>query len=70
VHYVNAVVNSIGSKQLDWDILGEIAGMRDWNNVMRDSDIARRVEAERLANEPEFHAYIQDYMARNPGRGS
>ena len=39
--------------------------MKEWNRAMRDSDIARRVEAERRANEPEFHAYIRDYMAKN-----
>lgn len=65
VHYVNAVVSSIGSKQLEWDILGEIPGMTEWNRNMRDSDIARQVEAERRANEPEFMAYIQNYMAKS-----
>ena len=68
VHYVNAVVSSIGSKQLDWDILGEIPGMTEWHKNMRDSDIARKVEAERRANEPEFMAYIQDYMAKSAGK--
>jgi glutathione S-transferase len=65
VHYVNAVVNSIGSRMLEWDILAEIPGMKEWHRNMRDSDIARKVEAERRANEPEFQAYIQDYMAKN-----
>jgi glutathione S-transferase len=70
VHYVNAVVSAIGSRQLDWDILAEIPGMKDWNRAMRDSDIARRVEEDRRANEPEFAAYIKDYMANNtiPGK--
>jgi glutathione S-transferase len=64
VHYVNSVVGSIGSRQLDWDILGEIPGMREWNVSMKDSDIARTVEADRLANQPEFQAYIQAYIAK------
>jgi glutathione S-transferase len=70
VHYVNAVVNSIGSKQLDWDILAEVPGMKEWNRGMRDSDIARTIETDRRANEPEFSAYITDYMASNtiPGK--
>ncbi|MEP5766668.1 MAG: glutathione S-transferase family protein [Halieaceae bacterium] len=70
VHYVNAVVNSIGSRQLEWDILAEIPGMKEWNRNMRDSDIARRIETDRRANEPEFAAYISDYMANNtiPGK--
>jgi glutathione S-transferase len=64
VHYVNSVVGSIGSRQLDWDIIGQIPGMREWNTAMRDSDIARAVEADRLANQPEFTAYIKGYIAK------
>jgi glutathione S-transferase len=63
VHYVNAVVGSIGSRQLDWDILAEIPGMKEWGASMRDSDIARRVETDRRANEPGFAAYIEAYMS-------
>jgi glutathione S-transferase len=62
VHYVNAVVGAIGSKQLEWDILSEIPGMKEWNRSMRDSDIARSVEVDRRANEPEFQAYITSYI--------
>ena len=40
--------------------------MKDWSRAMRDSDIARGIEADRVANEPEFVAYITDYMQRNP----
>ena len=70
VHYVNAVVNSIGSRQLDWDILAEIPGMKEWDRGMRKSDIAGVIEADRRANEPQFKAYISDYMASNtvPGK--
>ncbi len=70
VHYVNAVVGSIGSQQLEWDILGEIPGMKEWNRSMRDTEIARAIEADRKANEPEFTAYITDYLANNtiPGK--
>jgi glutathione S-transferase len=70
VHYVNAVVHSIGSRQLDWDILAEVPDMKAWNKGMRDSDIARTIETDRRANEPEFSAYITDYMASNtiPGK--
>jgi len=70
VHYVNAVVNSVGSRQLEWDILAEIPGMKAWDKGMRDSDIARTIEADRRANAPEFAAYISDYLANNtiPGK--
>jgi glutathione S-transferase len=70
VHYVNSVVGSIGSRQLDWDIIAEIPGMKDWNARMRESDIAKKIEADRKVNEPEFHAYISEYLANNtiPGK--
>jgi glutathione S-transferase len=70
VHYVNAVVNSIGSRQMEWDILAEIPGMKEWNAGMRESDIALAIEADRRANEPDFNAYIKDYMSKNtiPGK--
>jgi glutathione S-transferase len=70
VLYVNAVVHSIGSRLLDWDIIAEIPGMKDWGKQMREGDIAQRVEADRRANEPEFHAYITGYLEKNavPGK--
>lgn len=63
VRYVNAVVGSIGSKQLEWDILGEVPGMRDWMNTMQASDIARKVDADRLDNMPAFQAYFESQFA-------
>ena len=64
VFYVNAVVGSIGSGQLEWDILAQIQGMTQWGALMRDSDIARTVDAARVANQPGFAAYLKEYMAR------
>ncbi|MDX1733326.1 MAG: glutathione S-transferase family protein [Halioglobus sp.] len=64
VHYVNSVVHGIGSRLLQWDIVAEIDGMKQWSRDMRNSDIARRIEADRVANEPEFTAYIKDYMVK------
>lgn len=66
VHYCNSVVHGIGSRQLEWDIVAEIEGMKDWSRTMRDSQIARAIEADRVANEPDFVAYISDYMQKNP----
>lgn len=63
VRYVNAVVGSIGSKQLEWDILGEVPGMRDWMNTMQASDIARKIDADRLDNMPAFQAYFESQFA-------
>jgi len=62
VHYVNAVVGQVGSKELNWDIIGDIPGMREWREAMKDTDIARSVEEGRMENIPRFQAYVKDYM--------
>lgn len=62
VHYVNKIVGSVGSEQLEWDILAEIPGMKAWNRTMRDAEITCAVEAGRVANEPAFQAYISEYI--------
>ena len=59
VHYVSTIVNAFASTQLDWDVLAEIAGMKEWSKVMRQSDIAQKIEADRLANMPEFMAHVK-----------
>ena len=54
VYYVNTIVNSFGASQLEWDVLAEVPGMKEWNNTMSQLAITQKVEADRLANMPEF----------------
>jgi glutathione S-transferase len=54
VYYVNTIVSTFGSSQLDWDILAEVTGMKEWNDAMGQSAIAQSVESDRQANMPEF----------------
>jgi glutathione S-transferase len=54
VYYVNTIVSTFGSSQLEWDILAEIPGMKEWNDSMSQSVISQNVEADRLANKTEF----------------
>jgi len=70
VYYVCALLHSIGSVQLDWDIVGEIPAMKKWHALIRATDIAQAVEQDRLANEPEFTAYLTNYLSKNavPGK--
>lgn len=63
VYYVNTIVNSYGSKLLDWDVLAEIPGMKAWNASMSQSTIAQTVEAGRVANTPDFVAYVKARLA-------
>ena len=54
VYHVNTIVSTFGASQLDWDVLAEVPGMKAWNDSMSQSVIAQRVEADRMANMPEF----------------
>ncbi|WP_201511702.1 glutathione S-transferase family protein [Psychrobacter alimentarius] len=59
MHYVNVVVIGCASTQLDWDVLAEIPGMKEWNKTMSQSNIAQKIEADRVANMPEFMTHIK-----------
>lgn len=59
VHYVNTIVNAFASTQLDWDVLAEIPGMKEWNDTMSQSDIAQKIEADRLENMPKFMQHVK-----------
>lgn len=59
VHYVNTIVNAFASTQLDWDVLAEIPGMKEWNDTVSQSDIAQKIEADRLENMPKFMQHVK-----------
>lgn len=59
VYYVNTIVNTFGASQLNRDILVEIPGMKAWTAAMSGSAIAQTVEAGRVANLPDFMAYVK-----------
>lgn len=59
VHYVNLIVNTFASSQLDWDVLAQIDGMTAWNNTMKQTDIAQSIETDRMENMPQFMQRVQ-----------
>lgn len=59
VHYVNLIVNTFASSQLEWDVLAQIPGMKEWHDAMSQSDIAKQIETDRLANMPEFMQHVK-----------
>lgn len=59
VHYVNTIVTTFGATQLEWDILAEIPGMKEWNAMMSESTIAQSIEADLAANMPDFMAHVK-----------
>ena len=68
VYYVNTIVSAFGSSQLNWDVLAEIPGMKQWNVAMSQTVIAQQVEADRLANMPDFMQKVKaQIQAANAG---
>jgi len=59
VRYVLSVVGMAGSTKLAWNIAAEIPGLAEWSAMMAESDIARKVDADRDANAPEFFNMIK-----------
>ncbi|MDO6679980.1 glutathione S-transferase family protein [Shewanella sp. 4_MG-2023] len=59
VYHVNTIVSAFASSQLNWDVLAQVPGMKQWNDSMSQSAIAQSIEADRLANMPEFMQKLQ-----------
>ncbi len=59
LRYVLKVVG-IGSEKIGWDIVAQIDGLKEWQAMMDDSDIARRIDADQEADGPGFFAHIKE----------
>lgn len=69
LYYVNTIVSTFATNQLDWDILAEVPGMKAWNETMSQSAIAQHVETDRLANKPEFMQKLKEqFQAANAAK--
>ena len=64
VHYVLKVATMAASSQLQRDLYQEIPGLGDWEQLMTDTEIARKIDADNAANQPEFFAYVQKRLGR------
>ena len=60
LRYVLKVVTMAGSAKLQWDIVGEIDGLGEWDAMMADSDIAQKIDADQEANAPAFFAMLKE----------
>ena len=60
VRYVLKVVDMAGAAKLEWNIIGSVPGMAEWNKMMADCAISRTVDADQAANMPEFLAVIKE----------
>ena len=58
LRYALAIPKLVGPAQLDWDIVAAVDGLAQWDALMADSDIARKIDADMQANLGDFMAYV------------
>ena len=59
LRYALAIPAMVGPSQLDWDILAAVDGLPQWYEMMADSDISRKIDADMRDNAEDFMAYVQ-----------
>jgi glutathione S-transferase len=58
MRYALAIPKMVGPSKLDWDVMEEVPGLKEWDAMMADTDIARRVDADMRDNTADFMAYV------------
>ncbi|MCB1730232.1 MAG: glutathione S-transferase family protein, partial [Halieaceae bacterium] len=58
LRYALAIPKLVGPTQLDFDVVAAVDGLAQWDAMMADSDISRKIDADRSANLPDFMAYV------------
>lgn len=59
LRYALAIPKIIGPSKLDWDVVAAVPGLREWDAMMAESEISRKIDADQEANTAEFMAYLQ-----------
>ena len=58
MRYALAIPKLVGPSQLNWNVLDSVPGLASWDEMMADTDIARKIDADQRDNTAEFMAYI------------
>lgn len=58
LRYALAIPKLVGPSQLDFDVVAAVDGLAQWDAMMADSDISRKIDADMSANLPDFMAYV------------
>jgi len=58
LRYALSIPKSAGPPILQWDVSKEIPGLAQWDEMMASSDIAKQIDADRVANTEDFMAYV------------
>jgi len=56
MRYALAIPSMLSPRLLDFDPVSAISGLDEWQKMMANSDIARKIDADQLENQPEFMA--------------
>jgi glutathione S-transferase len=58
MRYAMSIPKMVGPSKLNWNVLDAVPGLASWDEMMADTDIARKVDADQRDNAAEFMAYI------------
>jgi glutathione S-transferase len=58
LRYALVIPNMVGPRYLDWDPTAKLAALSQWEALMADSDVSRKVDADARENQAEFMAHI------------
>jgi glutathione S-transferase len=58
LRYALSIPKLVGPTQLNWNVLDSVPGLASWDEMMADTDIARKIDADLRDNTAEFMAHI------------
>jgi len=58
LRYALVIPKMVGPGQLNWNVAEEVKGLAAWDEMMADSDISRKIDADLQSNAEDFFAYI------------
>ena len=58
MRYALAIPKMVGPSRLDWDVMEAVSGLAAWDEMMADTDIARKIDQDQRDNTEEFMAFI------------
>ncbi len=64
LRYALAIAKLVGPSFLQWNVLESVEGLSQWDAMMADSDISKKIDADQAANAEEFMAYVSGQMKK------
>jgi glutathione S-transferase len=58
LRYALSIPKMLGPSMLDWNVKDKVPGLAEWDALMADSDISRKIDADMRDNEEAFMRYI------------